>query len=306
MKAVFNILFILVFLLPASDAFALQTKGTISVGQQLRSYRIVLPTGQAPAGGYPLVLAFHGGGMQGAGMERISLMDRQAERYHFIVIYPDGIDKHWNDGRSTIRNPQDDVGFVSALLAQAEQRYPVNKTRIFATGISNGALFAERLGCELSSQISAIAPVAGTIPDALISHCHPAKPIAVLQIDGTADPIMPFNGGAVNDFHGLGEGGRVSSVAETDSFWAKNNHCSSVVRSEHLPPIARLDSTRVDRLVYENCPAKGLVEQLTIIGGGHVWPGGNQPFHPFITGRPSRQINASAAIAAFFMALPAR
>lgn len=292
-------------LLPGSGKAADRT-GTVQVGGEARTFTVHVPDGAPPRGGFPVVLAFHGGGMQGAGMQRITRLDAVADSRRFIAVYPDGIDEHWNDGRSTIKQPHDDVGFVAALLDQLGRDQAVNARRVFATGISNGALFAERLGCDLSLRIAAIAAVAGTLPSETLASCHPARKVAVLQIDGTADPIMPYRGGAVKDFGGRGEGGEVSSVAMTVRFWARHNGCSAAGTAEPLAPRAPLDPTRIERTRYAACPAGGQVTSLSVIGGGHVWPGGAQPTRPMITGRPSRQIDASATIADFFLAQPPR
>jgi polyhydroxybutyrate depolymerase len=253
-----------------------------------------------------VILAFHGGGMQGAGMSRLTHLDMVADARSFIAVYPDGIDKHWNDGRSTIKNPQDDVGFVSALIDQLEHSYTVDRDRIFATGISNGALFAERLGCDLSQRIAGIAPVAGTMPADIAAKCRPARHVAVMQIDGTADPIMPHGGGAVADFGGKGEGGEVLSVADTLDIWAKYDGCGTRGAPESLPPLVPLDRTRIVRFRYAGCPRDGMVALLTVVGGGHAWPGGPQYARPAIIGLASHQIDASSVIAIFFLSLPKR
>ena len=289
----------------AVPAAAMDRSEQLRVGGSTRTYSVHVPSGPRPAGGFPVVIAFHGGGMQGAGMRRMTHFDAVADQRGFVVVYPDGIDKHWNDGRATIRNPQDDVGFVSAMIDQVERSYPINDHRIFATGISNGALFAERLGCDLSQRIAAIAPVAGTLPTDIASTCRPARKLAVLQIDGTADPIMPYRGGPVKDFGGKGEGGMVTSVADTSIFWARHNGCGGRGAPEPLPKVAPFDPTRIVRMRYMSCPVAGQVTVMTVIGGGHVWPGSDQMPRPRITGRPSRQIDASEAMADFFLSQPA-
>jgi polyhydroxybutyrate depolymerase len=271
-----------------------------------RTYTAYVPKGAPPPGGFPLVVALHGGGMDGAAMARLTQFDAVAERLGFVVVYPDGVDKHWNDGRATIRNPQDDVGFIAALIVQLRQQYPIDAGRIHATGISNGALFAQRLGCELAQQIAAIAPVAGTMPADLAPRCRPARPVAVLQIGGTADPIMPFDGGAVKDFGGRGEGGTVLSFADTGAFWARANGCRGMGPSFSLPAIAPLDPTRVSTAAYNFCAAAGPVRRITIQDGGHTWPGGPQYARRLVVGLASRQIDASARIAEFFLAQPPR
>lgn len=280
--------------------------GSLPFGNQTRTYSIHVPDGPPPRGGFPVILAFHGGGMQGAGMQRLTHLDEVADRDRFIAVYPDGIDRHWNDGRATIKNPQDDVGFVSALIDQLEQRYPVDAGRIYATGISNGALFAERLGCDLSRRIAAIAPVAGTLPADIAPACRPARELAVMQIDGTADLIMPYGGGAVADFGGKGEGGQVLSVAETAAIWARANGCGRPGVAQPLAPVAPLDRTRIARMAYSACRPAGQVVVFTVEGGGHAWPGGPQYARPRVIGWASRQMDASSTIAAFFLSLPRR
>lgn len=276
----------------------------VNVAGKVRTYAVHVPRHAVPAGGFPLVLAFHGGGMQGKAMRRLTQLDRTADARGFIVVYPDGVDTHWNDGRSTIRNPQDDVAFVAALIERLRQSHPIDPARIYATGISNGALFAERLGCDMADRIAAIAPVAGTMPAELEAGCRPVRPVAALHINGTADPIMPFDGGAVADFGGRGEGGQVLSAARTADFWARANGCRDAAVTQALPVAAPFDRTRVRRKDYAGCPAAGVVTQLTVVGGGHTWPGGPQYARPLIVGLASRQVDASALIADFFLSRP--
>lgn len=237
-------------------------------------------------------------------MRRLTQLDAVADTRRFIVAYPDGVDTHWNDGRSTIRNPQDDVAFVAAMIDRLVQKHGVAPGRVYATGLSNGALFTQRLGCELSDRIGAIAPVAGSMPAELADGCRPVRPLAVLQIGGTADPIMPFEGGAVADFGGRGEGGQVLPVARTAAFWAQANGCGSAGAAQVLPLAAARDRTRVLKTAYAGCPAVGQVTLLTVAGGGHTWPGGPQYARPIVVGRASSQIDASAAIADFFLSQP--
>ncbi|WP_260926197.1 alpha/beta hydrolase family esterase [Novosphingobium sp. 9] len=290
----------------AGSASAADPDGTIEVAGQARSYSVHVPQGPVPPGGFPLVLVFHGGGMSVDRMKQMTGLEAVADARRFIVVYPEGIDRHWNDGRSTIKNPQDDVRFVSDLLDRLQRDYRIDPGRVYATGASNGALFAERVGCELSGRIAGIAAVAGTLPVETIAACHPVKPLAVLQIDGNADPIMPYGGGAVKDFGGRGEGGLVTSVADTAAFWARHNGCGAPGAPEPLPVRAPLDPTRVIRMRYTACMAGTRVTVLTVEGGGHVWPGSSMPAFPRITGAPSRQIDASEAIATFFLTLPRR
>jgi polyhydroxybutyrate depolymerase len=144
------------------------------------------------------------------------------------------------------------------------------------------------------------------LPADIVSTCRPARKLAVLQIAGTADPIMPYTGGPVKDFGGRGEGGMVTSVAETSNFWARHNGCGARSAPEPLPTVAPLDPTRVVRIRFMNCPASAQVTVMTVMGGGHIWPGSDQMPRSRITGRPSRQMDASEAIASFFLSQPPR
>jgi len=290
----------------ATEAGATDQSGQVQIGGKTRTYAVHVPDGPPPPEGFPVILAFHGGGGQGARMRRLTGFDGLADTRGFVAVYPDGVDRHWNDGRATIRNPQDDVGFVEALLDRLAASAPVDKRRVFATGLSNGALFAERLGCDLSQRIAAIAPVAGTLPADLAARCQPARPVAVMQIDGTADPIMPFHGGDVADFGGRGEGGQVLSVADTGAFWARRNGCGGPGPAKLLPPVATFDRTRIVRMRYEGCAASNPVTVLTVMGGGHAWPGGPQYAPQLLIGQASRQLDASQAVVSFFLALPRR
>lgn len=144
------------------------------------------------------------------------------------------------------------------------------------------------------------------MPAEMAGRCHPVRPVAVLQIGGTQDPVMPFGGGPVADFGGRGEGGEVLSFAQTGSFWAQANGCRRPGPPQALPIVAPLDPTRVTSAQYTHCPAQGTVELVTVNGGGHTWPGGPQYARPIAVGLASRQIDASDMIAAFFMQRPLR
>ncbi|MRW83330.1 esterase [Pseudoduganella sp. FT26W] len=290
--------------MPASIAKAADRTDQIEVSGQTRTYIVHVPEGSAPQGGFSLMLIFHGGGMQGKGMQQLADMDAVADQRRFITVYPNGIDKHWNDGRPTIKNPQDDVGFVLALINRMQAQYPIARNRIVAAGFSNGALFVERLGCELAGRIAGIAAVAGTLPDAAGLSCQPPSSLAVMQIDGTADPIMPFKGGPVADFGGKGEGGHVRPVAETVGFWARHNGCETPGVQQPLAPHALIDQTRVIQTSFSGCARGGGVVLLTVVGGGHAWPGGGQYAPRLLIGAASRQINASEKIADFLLSRP--
>ncbi|HEV2440831.1 MAG TPA: PHB depolymerase family esterase [bacterium] len=277
---------------------------TLGAGGVARTYVLHVPPGGDPPAARALVLAFHGGGGRGRGMVALTGLDALADRDGFIAVYPDGINRQWNDGRRTVRWAVDDVGFVAALIAALSHRFHIDRGRVYATGISNGGLFAERLACDLAPDIAAIAPVAGNMPADIAPACAPARPVSLIQISGTQDPLVPYGGGQIARPFGLGEGGVVWSVADTVAFWARRDGCDGAPVRTTPAPIAPPDGTRVVRTAYERCARGTSVALYTIEGGGHTWPGGPQYLPVGLIGPASRQLNASEVIVEFFRLHP--
>lgn len=272
-----------------------QVRG-VSAQSRHRTYRVHVPPGGAA--GRPVLLAFHGRLGTGPGMERLTHLDQVADRYRFTVVYPDGVGRSWNDGRPgtpAARAGVDDVAFVSSLIDQLVRRQHVDARRVFATGMSNGAMFTERLGCELGSRLAGIAPVAGPMP-ATRAACTPGGRVPVLMIHGTADPIVPYGGGPVGAGYG---GGGVLSVAATEALWRRNDGCSGRAAVRELKDLAPRDGTRVSLAGSPGCP----VQVYTVVGGGHTWPGGQRYAPKRLVGTTSRDFDAAQVICAYFAAI---
>jgi polyhydroxybutyrate depolymerase len=238
-------------------------------------------------------------------MEKLTLggFNTLADKEGFMVVYPDGIENHWNDGRAavryrTIREKIDDVGFISALIDYLVKERRVDKNRVYVTGISNGAMMSFRLACELTGKIAAIAPVAGNLPDDLAPHCSPARPIPVLMISGTADPLMPWGGGEAGSRRV--KVGRVLSVAQTLKFWAAHNQCSPTPAITWESPRDPRDGTRVRKEVYGGGQEGAEVILYAIEGGGHSWPKGHQYLPEIFVGKTSQNLDANEVIWNFF------
>ncbi|HEY9726873.1 MAG TPA: PHB depolymerase family esterase [Chroococcales cyanobacterium] len=262
---------------------------------QARTYHVYLPSNYDRNRSWPLVLAFHGGFGSGKRIARNTGFNEIAEREGFIVVYPDGIDKHWNDGRGTVNTDVDDVGFVRALIDRLVRNRNVDPSRVYATGISNGGQFTQRLACELSDKIAAFAAVASTFPAALRSNCNPKNPVSMLMINSPEDPLVPWQGG-----EGGGIGGRILSVPETVELWRKHNKCSPVAQTQSLPTIAPNDGTRVRMSRYQGDSPRSEIVLYTIEGGGHTWPDGHDNAVISRVGKTSRQLKGSQAIWNFF------
>lgn len=268
---------------------------TLEAGGVARRYYLYVPSTWHRGRPAPLVLVFHGGGGRASGIAPHTGFSRLAEREGFVVAYPQGLGGRWNDGRGYAAT-HDDVGFVRALLDTLGRELTIDPRRVYATGISNGAMFAYRLACDLPGTFAAVAPVAGAMPAALAPACAHTQPVSVLAFQGTADPLMPYAGGGV-----ARRRGRVLSAERSLAFWAEAAGCTAAPVTLDDPD-RQTDGTRVRRTVYGGCREGRSVELYTIEGGGHTWPGG--PPVGGAVGRVTREIDATALIWAFFAGHP--
>ena len=278
---------------------------SITYGGLERSYRIHTPPSYDKMNPLPLLIALHGGGGTGKKMEELTLggFNKLSDREGFIVVYPDGIEKHWNDGRENVsyrahREKVDDVGFLSALIDALMKERNIDRNRIYVTGISNGAMMSFRLACELSQKITAIAPVAGAMPENLPFQCSPSRRIQVLMISNTNDRLVPWEGGDIRFIRKTF--GRALSVPETVKYWVNHNQCSSSPAVSMEPDRDPKDGTRVRQEVYGSCGEGTRVILYAIEGGGHTWPGGHQYLPEWMIGKTSRDIDANEVIWNFF------
>jgi polyhydroxybutyrate depolymerase len=298
---------IILLFIPAAAINAQKT--SFMHGGLKRTFKTHIPTSFSKSTQLPLVIALHGRGGTGESMILITRkgFNKLADRDGFIVVYPDGIELNWNDGRTdeqardrAHRENIDDVGFISALIDTMAAEYNINPEKVYVTGISNGAIMAYRLACELSHKITAIAPVDGNIPVPLSSECKPEQPVSLLAINNTNDPLVPYNGGDIyGHFHRV-DLGRVLSVKQSIMFWVDRDRCSipPVVTKE--PDRDPYDGTTVTRIAYQNGTDGSEVILYEVEGGGHTWPGGVQYLPVWLIGKTSRDIDANEVIWSFF------
>ncbi len=272
-------------------------EGTLVAAGRDRSFRYHIPAARdgAPK---PLLIALHGHGSDGRGMARLTHLDDVADEGGFVVAYPDGYDKQWNDSRGTTSPAQagvDDIAFISALIDHAGRSFSVDPRRVYVTGMSNGAMMTHRIGCELAAKVAGIAPVAGPLPERGAPTCAPAKPLPVVMFHGTEDRLVPYDGGAVMTT----TRGSVLSAPATLAKWAALDGCPAASTTTTEPDLDPTDGTRVTRRQH-TCPGGNAVVLYTIDGGGHTWPGGPQYLPAMMVGRASRDVDASRTIARFF------
>lgn len=272
---------------PAS-AEPLDPPGVLTFGGLQRTYVLHLPPG--PPNG--LVINLHGAGMNGGQQAALTDYNSVADRYGFVVAYPDGIDATWADGRGASlpdRQGVDDVGFLSTLIGQLTRGYGVPAGNVFVTGMSAGGFMANRLVCERADLVTAIAPVAGTLGSAM--PCSPSRPVSVMAVHGTADPVVPFDGGVMN---GRGGSTDIVSAPALAERWRELDRCPG-------PLVADPAATgEVQQATAAGCAGGTEVTLVRINGGGHTWPAGRFSLPADVVGPTSFAIDASAASAQFF------
>lgn len=283
----------------ASSAKPLETRClALAQGGHERTFRLYVPEHAAdPA---PLLLVLHGGGGSGAGMELMTLQgfDRIADREGLVVAYPDGIGRSWNDGRSDVRSRSvqeeiDDVGFLRALVEDLATGMKIDRSRVYATGISNGGMMSYRLACDAPDVFAAVAPVAAEFAAELSPRCAPARPISIAILNGTEDPIMPWAGGEVRVLGSVR--GRVISGPDSFERWRALDRCGET--STSAPRAAEpADDTSVVAHVANGCADGVEVRLYEIRGGGHTWPGGEPYLGRWLVGRVSQALDANQEI----------
>jgi polyhydroxybutyrate depolymerase len=256
---------------------------TMAFGGLNRSYRVYHPAGLPAAA--PLVVMLHGVTGSGKQAENFYGWDSLADSAKFVVAYPDGIGRAWNGhgccGQAARENI-DDVGFITAMVGQISAAIRIDKTRVYATGMSNGGIMTYTLACN-SGIFAAIGPASATQLDT----CAAPHPTSVIHIHGTADRLVPYNGG---DSTSYVDG---PPIADVNAFWRNADHCGQPVITTNAPVTT---STAA-------CAGNRSVVLITIEGGRHAWPGGATALER--ADPTSHALNATEAIWQFFAAHPA-
>ena len=277
-----------------------------------RVYYVHLPPDASDGHPLPVVLNFHGGGGDAEGQERYSGMDAVANEEGFIAVYPDGTGRFgerlltWNAGGCcgyAQDEAVDDVGFVRALIVDLSTVTPIDRSRIYATGLSNGAMMSYRLGAEAGDLIAAIAPVAGAMT---LDSFAPARPLPILHIHSVDDPRALYDGGIGPPFPLTNRRVEHKPVESVLAQWATFDGCpSEPAEAGRLEGPPGTDQTAT-LWVYSPCSDGVEVALWKLTGVGHVWPGGTPDYLTRILGPSTSIIDANREMWAFFQrfALP--
>lgn len=246
-------------------------------GQATRVYRLHLPTGYDRSRPIPLLLDLHGFGGSAAGEEAASGYDDLADRLGFIAVYGQGLAGREGAGWASTRPMDlgiDELGYFAALLDQLQGRLCVDERRVYVTGFSNGGGMTEMLACYMSGRVAAVAPVSGNYyVDSKGTGCHPSRPVPLLEVHGTADPVVPYGGiGRVES-----GGWPLLPIPQFLAGWAALDGCTA-------GPKTFLDTAEVTGLGWEGCAGSVTVAHYRWNGGGHGLPStiGGRPAHEAI------------------------
>jgi polyhydroxybutyrate depolymerase len=268
----------------------------LMVGGVNRHYLMVVPSSKDWAQAFPVVFVFHPKNTDAALIEHGLAFPELAQQRRFIAVFPDGLDHQWNGGRekaaSAASESSDDVAFVAAILDSVGSRYRIDPKRIYATGISNGAIFCYTLAARMSDRIAAIGPVAGAVGISIPEKFTPAQPVSVIAFNGTDDTYVPYRGYPDPDAGLL-------SCPDSIAFWVKADGCSEKPEITPLPRVGPDDGTNVVRYAFENGAHHSAVVSYVIAHGGHTWPGQRSvPNDP--KGRSTMSVDATKEILDFF------
>jgi polyhydroxybutyrate depolymerase len=260
----------------------------IEAGGLTREYLIYVPPAYSGTEPQPLILNLHGAGSSARNQIAYSGLTSLADREGILIAAPQATssDARWNFTTVQPGLP-DDVAFIGDMLDSLEDQFCIEPTRVFATGISNGAAMAIRLACNIPDRIAAIATVAATYFPA---SCPSQSPISLLAFHGTDDPVVPYEGGGETP-----AGFTAQPVEEALDRWGQFNNCLTSPGRTQVTPSVTLT-------VFEGCDDNASVGLYTIEGGGHTWPGSQIEASPALLGSTTDEISASNLIWGFFTA----
>jgi polyhydroxybutyrate depolymerase len=196
--------------------------------------------------------------------------------------------------------PADDIAFFNDMLDKLSNEYSLDTTRVYATGLADGGFMDMRLGCVMADRITAIATVGAEMPKKL--NCLPSRPISVLMINGTDDPIVKYNGGHYKGANSGSSSEGLATLSADDSakYWAKLDNCSK--KPEHSKmPAKEKGGLKTEVSTFAGCQQNAEIALYTIDGGGNTWPGGEQYMPEKEVGKTSNDLNANEVIWSFFV-----
>jgi polyhydroxybutyrate depolymerase len=253
-----------------------------------RDYILYVPEIYDGSTTVPLVLNFHGFGSSASQQMFYGDFRDIADAEGFLLVHPEGTtiigNQFWNVGFPGISSTIDDVGFTEALIDELATLYTIDLNRVYATGMSNGGFMSFLLACQLSEKIAAVASVTGSMTQDTFDDCNAQRPTPVLQIHGTEDDVVLYNGNTLS-----------IPIADVISYWVDYNNCETTPTTTTIPDVDVSDGSTIEHSVYEDGDNGITTEHMKVIGGGHTWPGS-----VINTAGTNQDIDASMEIWLFF------
>lgn len=279
--------FLLLFAAPATLRAQTTVIRTMLAGGLTREYRLYVPAIYTrTTGAVPLLLNLHGYGSSNQEQENYGDFRPIADTANFLVVHPNGTIDAANNRSWNTFGPRgsgvDDVAFLSTLIDTLARRYRLDLNRVYSTGMSNGGFMSYELACQLGNRIAAIASVTGSMTAGRLAGCTSGRPVPVLEIHGTADSTVPYNGGTPLQF---------VAIPTLLNSWVLRNGCNPTPTVTAVPDINTTDGCTAERSVWAGGRNGSVVEHFRIIGGGHTWPGSGFPI-----GVTNQDISASREV----------
>ena len=227
-----------------------------------RFYYLYVPDNLDTNQSIPILFAFHGYGSSALRHLGYTNYIPIADRNNFIVVYPQGeststLSAHWNVGGWTSKSPVKDLEFVETVIDLLKDKLPIDETRIYSSGMSNGGYMGYHLACNLSNKFAAIASVTGSMTTSTYDNCSPSHPTPILQIHGLLDFVVPYNGNSGS-----------KSIPDVMNYWSNYSSCNS-----DPDTLIKYDNYALIRYeTYVNCLNDISVKLILHPTMDHTWP----------------------------------
>lgn len=247
---------------------------SIIIGSNYRSF--YYDNSKPPKAGASLIFVLHGSGGNGKGiMNAATRLAQKSHAENFVVVYPDGYKKYWNECRkmaSSLANKEDidEASFFTAMISYFQNKYKINTQQVFAIGTSGGGHMCYKLAMTMPGKFRAITALIANLPDDNNLDCVESKvPLPVMIVNGTADATNPYNGGMMQSANFIM--GTVRSTDLTFKYWATLAGYSGEPVKENIPDADPSDGKIIERYTYQQ-KGKPEVVLLKVIGGKHDYP----------------------------------
>jgi len=263
---------------PKPKSFPETVNGMITYQNNARKYILHIPPTYDDTAAFPLVVFLHGGGGSAQTAVNFTNFNPVSKAENFLMVYPQAFFEAspgsfvWADGRGLAPDIQgiDDVGFIDFLVTSLKREYKINPKKVYLCGFSNGSFLTQKIAFEKNTQFAAIGTIGGTMAKSLFDNGNPQRAIPQIFIFGTADPLVPYNGGVVVGSNTL----PIVGIEQAVNYWVAKNNCTVALPSQNLPNVNATDNSTVTVFEYTNGACNNSkVKFYKVNGGGHTWPG---------------------------------